>query len=668
MLLGEAVARVFAPDGVLARSVNGYAPRTGQTAMALAVAATLENGGVLVVEAGTGVGKTYAYLIPTLLSGERILISTATKTLQDQLFGRDIPHLIAALGVPVRVAMLKGRSSYLCAHRLSFARHDINAMHPVAQADLARIEQWATTTRSGDLAEMPQLDERSPVIPLISSTRENCLGAKCPQVNGCHVNLARREAMAADVVVVNHHLFFADLSIRESGVAELLPTVKCVVFDEAHQLNDIGVQFMGRQLTTARLDRFVRDLGVQDRGLLRATDQWPMLTADLTRSVDRVCSLFARNAPAERQVWVQDQPAGVDAQQWQLATADLHVALAQSELVLRSMEEFSPELKGLRERAAQLMADLDVFSSAVTPGCVRWTETGRGVRWVQSPLDIADTMRATIFGANTVECSRKSWVFTSATLGHDASLAQFVESCGLETAQVLHVHSPFDYAANAALYVPSYFPKPGDSGHSAAVAHLVAQGASSLGGRSLVLTTTLRAMRDIAATLRQLFPDTSDIDVLLQGEAPKQELTDRFRQGRTGDAKGCILVASASFWEGVDVPGDALQMVVIDKLPFSPPGDPLVEARARQYQEKGKNPFQHLHLPQAAIALKQGAGRLIRRVTDRGILVVCDVRLTQMGYGRRILAALPAMKKINTEDEFFQALRELTKPSTMDLR
>ncbi|MBK6592972.1 MAG: ATP-dependent DNA helicase [Burkholderiales bacterium] len=665
MALADAVGRVFDLDGALARSVQDYSPRAGQVAMAQAVATTLEDGGVLVVEAGTGVGKTYAYLVPALLSGARVLISTATKTLQDQLFSRDIPRLTAALGLPARVAMLKGRSSYLCAHRLSTARHDFRAMHPVAQADLAQIERWASTTRSGDIAEMAQLDERSPVIPLVTSTRENCLGTTCPQFTGCHINQARREAMVADVVVINHHLFFADLSIRESGVAELLPTVQCVVFDEAHQLNDIGVQFMGRQLSAAQLERYARDLGVQERHLARASDHWSMIADQLNRSVARFRALFSQDGSAIQQAWVQDQPSGVDEHQWRVAIADLHTALEQCQLVLRSVEELSPDLQGLSDRVSHLLLQLDVFSTPAEPGWVRWTETGRGIRLVQSPLDIAETLRAHI-GGDVGNGARKSWIFTSATLGHDASLAQFIDSCGLEGAQVLHVHSPFDYASNAVLYLPTHLPKPSDARHAVAVAQLAAQGAGAIGGRTLVLTTTLRAMREIAGALRQHFSADGSMEVLLQGEAPKRELTDRFTQGQHGGNAGCILVASASFWEGVDVPGESLQLVVIDKLPFSPPDDPLVQARSRQLEAKGKNPFQHLHVPQAAIALKQGAGRLIRRITDRGILVVCDIRLTQMGYGRRILAALPAMRVVKTEGQFIQALDELTKPSTRD--
>lgn len=664
MSLQEAVAGAFDPGAGLAQSVEEFSPRTGQTVMAQAVAATMESGGILVVEAGTGVGKTFAYLVPALLSGERVLLSTATKTLQDQLFGRDIPRLIAALGMPVRTALLKGRSSYLCLHRLADARQHGSTQGATTLRDLARVEAWSLTTRAGDLAELIHIDERSAVIPLVTSTRENCLGAQCPQVQSCHVNLARREAMAADVVVINHHLFFADLNIRESGVAELLPTVRSVVFDEAHQLNEIGVQFLGRQITTYQLDGFCRDLALQGQKLVLGVTDWPELVSALARSVLGLRHLFGDGSPSGRLAWFAGEPSGIDAHGWQRAVDALHASLQQTEVVLRSIAELSPEIKVLQERASRLMAELDIFSHPVQPGSVRWLEAGAQIKLVQSPLHIGETMRGRVFGTDTPANHGKSWIFTSATLGHDATMAHFIEDCGLQGASVLQVQSPFDYAVQAAIYVPGQMPKPGEPGHSAAVATLVAQAAIVLGGRTLVLTTTLRAMRDIAAALRQHFASSSGIDLLVQGESPKRELTARFVQGATRGGNGCVLVGSASFWEGVDVPGDALQMVVIDKLPFSPPGDPVVEARAQHFQANGKNPFHHFHVPQAAIALKQGAGRLIRRETDRGILVVCDVRLTQMGYGRRILAALPAMQAITTQDAFMQALQALTTPST----
>ena len=478
--------------------------------------------------------------------------------------------------------------------------------------------------------------------------------------------IRQAEAMAADVVVINHHLFFADINVRESGVAELLPTVHSVVFDEAHQLNEIGVQFMGRQLTIAQLNRYANDLAsfASHRDLV--IGNWGEVVDELKRRISGQNALCRTGEGFLRQAWFEDQPPGVEAQAWASTLQTLHAVLQQVEMVLRSVEDLSPDGKGLRERASQLMTELDVFSCPVQQGWVRWIEGGERVKLVQSPLDIADTMLSRVIPVDPVGEGRRSLIFTSATLGHDATLVQFLDSCGLQGAEVLQVESPFNYKSQAAIYVPEHMPKPSAVTHSDSVADLIAKSAAILGGRTLVLTTTVRAMRDIAEKLRQHFSRQCDIQVLLQGESSKRELTDRFRRAPDDAVKGTVLVATASFWEGVDVPGDALQLVVIDKLPFPPPNDPLVAARSRNIEARGKSAFQYMHVPQAAIAMRQGAGRLIRRETDRGILVVCDVRLSQMGYGRRILAALPPMQTINSEEEFIQALSALTKPSTMD--
>jgi ATP-dependent DNA helicase DinG len=666
-LQGE-VSHSFAPNGPLARMLPGFTARPGQQSMALAFAQVIEEGGILAVEAGTGVGKTFAYLVPALLSGERVLVSTATKALQDQLYVRDIPRLIAALGRPVRVALLKGRSSYLCLQRMENARNGIKPQDAESLLDLAYIEAWSTRTRSGDLAELPQLDDDAAVVPLVTSTRENCWGAQCPKAQDCHVNRARRDAMVAELVVVNHHLFFADLNVRESGVAELLPTVRCVVFDEAHQLNDIGVQFLGRQISSGQLLSLARDLLPHGPQLAQACDDWRAMVASLDRVAKALNVLCQEGNEGPRRAWVGAAPDGMDGAQWDKAIMAVHTSLQEVDLVLRAVAESSPPLHALSERTRQLAAELNYFSNPVSPGHVRWLDVGRQAAMIQSPLDIADAMQTRVLASQHDSASvRKSWLFTSATLGHDASLSWFLDTCGLHGAQCLQVQSPFDYEKKAALYVPAHMPKPADPKHGAAVAALVAQGASVLGGRTLVLTTTLQSMRYLGQALRSHFSQTDGMEVLVQGEAPKRELVARFAQASGVGKPACVLVASASFWEGIDVAGDALQMVVIDKLPFSPPQDPVVLARSARLAACGKSAFKDYHLPQAALALKQGAGRLIRSESDRGILVVCDVRLTQMGYGRKILSALPSMRRLENEAQFEEALHALTRPSTTDL-
>ncbi|MEO6856162.1 MAG: ATP-dependent DNA helicase [Rhodoferax sp.] len=666
MDLQSQVREAFAPQGALARTAEHFQPRQGQLDMALAIGRTIEQGGVLVVEAGTGVGKTFAYLVPALLSGERVLLSTATKTLQDQLFGRDLPGLLKALGLPLRMALLKGRGSYLCLHRLGQARSDQHTLERSVLQSLADIEQWAQATRSGDLAELSDLDERSPLVPLVTSTRENCLGAQCPQFRSCHVNLARREALAADVVVLNHHVFFADLAVRESGMAELLPTARIAIFDEAHQLNETGVQFLGVHLSTGQWLDFARDVlavGLQQaRGLV----DWQRVVLTLERAV-RELRLVVGKLPAGTKLrWSGVAPDGVPEALWGDAMADVVAALQQAIVALDTVTELAPDFVRLHARAVGLAERVQQFAQACEPASVRWLDVGLQLRLTESPLDIAHAVQTRLL-APTEGAMAKSWVFTSATLGDDARLLWFTERCGLQDATCLRVESPFDYATQAALYVPRHLPKPSDPSHSAQVAALAAAAVRQLGGRTMVLTTSLRALRTIGDNLQAAFAGSADIEVLVQGQWPKRRLMDRLRLGGSNGLPGCVLVASASFWEGVDVPGEMLQLVIIDKLPFPAPNDPVVEARTQRIEVEGGSPFMDYFVPEAAVALKQGAGRLIRHESDRGVLVVCDTRLVGMGYGKRIRAALPPMRLLKTEAEFQAALEQLrpaTTPST----
>jgi ATP-dependent DNA helicase DinG len=660
--LEELAREAFVPGGMLSRAAEAFRPRAGQTEMAAAVARTIEHGGALVVEAGTGVGKTFSYLVPALLSGERVLLSTATKTLQDQLFARDLPRLAEALGLPLRMALLKGRGSYLCTHRLELARHDVSLPDHLALRTLAKIEQWAQGTRTGDLAEMPGLDERSPVLPLVTSTRENCLGSQCPKFRACHVNAARREALAADVVVINHHLFFADLAVRESGMAELLPTVRVVIFDEAHQLNETGVQFLGRQLSTNQVLDFGRDLLGAGLQFARGLVDWQALAAGVERAARDLRLVVGRGAPGSRLRWTGEAPEGVHPDTWSEALATLETALQQAAEGIAHVHEVAPDFARLQERANLLAGRVDAFTREAKDGAVRWVDAGLHLRLIESPLDIAQAVQSKLLKAGEdadPEARRRAWVFTSATLGDDARLSWFTEPCGLGEAEVLRVASPFDYPAQAAVYVPRKLPRPNDPGHSAAVAELAQRAAQRIAGRTMVLTTTLRALRAIGEQLQARFSGTGEIEVLVQGQQPKRRLIERFREGAGDGRPGCILVASASFWEGVDVPGEALQLVIIDKLPFPPPGDPLVEARGQRLEAQGRSPFNEYFVPEAAVALKQGAGRLIRRETDQGLLVVCDTRLVQMGYGKRLLSALPPMRRLADEAEFEDALNAL---------
>ena len=648
--LEHAVDASFAAGGALACADPLYTPRRVQLEMAQAVAAAIESRGALVVEAGTGVGKTFAYLVPTLLSGARALVSTATKNLQDQLFLRDVPRLRDALHAPVTVALLKGRASYLCLHRLTLARESAQLPDRWAVRALARIERWARTTASGDLAEVDGLDERSSLIPLVTSTRENCLGAECPQYRDCHVMKARREAMAADLVVVNHHLFFADMSLRDTGVAELLPSVDVAIFDEAHQLAEAGVAFLGTTLGSAQGIDLARDLLAAGLQHARGLRDW--------HATANACDRAARELRIAA-VGPLREVRGAFKLRWdeRCAKGDFIAALAGAEQAfaaaaeaLGAVAEAAPDLAKLHERSVDFAARARQFGQAAAPGTVRWIDLGpHHARLVESPLDIRDALREQMARAP------KAWVFTSATLGDDERLTWFTEPAGLDEAHVLRAGSPFDYAAHARLYIPAGFPKPSDPAHPHAVALLSARCARVLGGRSFVLTTTLRALQAIGERLREAFDAQGDaIAVLIQGSAPKRQLLQQFL-----DNPASVLVGSQSFWEGIDVRGDALQCVLIDKLPFPPPNDPLVEARVKRLEAEGRNAFADYFVAEAAVSLKQGAGRLIRSETDRGLLVVCDPRMAGMNYGRRLREALPPMTRVANEAEALDWLGQL---------
>jgi len=714
--LRDLVQEAFAPLGVLARATDHFSPRQGQTDMALAVADVVAHGGSLVVEAGTGVGKTFAYLVPALLSGERVLLSTATKALQDQLFARDLPRLVQALNLPIRLALLKGRSSYLCTHRMEMARRDTQIPDRHTVHLLSRVETWSLSTRTGDLAELPGLDERSPLIPLITSNRENCLGSQCPKFKTCHVNAARREALGADVVVINHHLFFADMAVRETGMAELLPSVRVVIFDEAHQLNEVGVNFLGHQLGTAQLLDVTRDMLATGLQLARGLADWQSVCSGLERAARELRLIGGKRMGQVKLRWTEHAPEGIHPGAWEQSLQDVGAACVQALQALDTVSEIAPDFMRLHDRIAEVAKRVDAFLNPCASDAVRWVDVSASqMRLMEAPLDIAETVRERLikqsstvahdeveqepppwrdepsfdqttaelgeatdhasdrqhhdtdasafdsaFPMRPVEDTRpRAWVFTSATLGDDPRLRWFTEPCGLESATVLRVSSPFDYPAQASLYVPRDIVRPNDPAHSAQVAVLASDAVRRLGGRTLVLTTTLRALRAIGELMKQQL-EGSGVDVLVQGEWPKRHLMERFREGAKTGQGGCVLVASATFWEGFDVPGDALQLVIIDKLPFPPPNDPLVEARSKRLESQGRSPFNDYFVPEAVVALKQGAGRLIRTESDRGVLVVCDNRLVTTGYGRRLIAALPPMRQLQTAEALAQSLDALS--------
>ena len=648
--LVAAVEWAFSKTGPLSQVDSGFAVRPSQLDMARAVAQAIERVEDLVVEAGTGVGKTFAYLVPVLLSGRRVLVSTATKGLQDQLFLRDLPRLRATFQMPVRLALLKGRGSYLCLWRLEQSRHQSELTDRWSLRALSRVETWSKQTRTGDLAEIEGLDERSPVIPLVTSTRENCLGAECPRFADCHVVRARRDAMSADVVVVNHHLFFADIALRETSVAELLPSVDVAVFDEAHQLVEVGLQFLGVNLGSGQLMDLARDLLTLGLRHARGLRPWQDIAARLEIAARELRVVAAGRYVDSRSALKREWEEVTADPRWEGGLERLAHELSTAQEASRAVEETAPDWKRVSERCADALARVQQFASPTEPHRVRWVDlTTHGVRLAESVLDIRQALTA------QREAAHRAWIFTSATLGSDERLSWFTAGTGLENARILRAGSPFDYPRQARLWIPADLPLPQDNAHPSRVGRLAARCAAQLGGRTFVLTTTLKALPRVADALREALAQMQcPLQVLVQGDEPRRALMQRY-----ADGVGKLLVGSQSFWEGIDVPGEALQCVLIDKLPFPPPHDPLVKARVRAIESEGGSAFETYFLAEAAVSLKQGAGRLIRTERDLGLLVVCDPRMIRMGYGKTLMAAIPPMTRLDTDSEAVAWLEEI---------
>jgi len=639
--LAERVASAFAAEGALARAHPGFAAREGQRAMAIAVGEAIESGEALVAEAGTGTGKTFAYLVPALLCGGRVIVSTGTRTLQDQLYRRDLPAVRQALGSGLRVALLKGRANYVCHHHLRRSLADGRFERREDAALLRRIERFASISQTGDRSEVPGIAEDAPIWARATSTRENCLGQDCPDLAGCFVFRARQAAQQAEVVVVNHHLFCADLALRDEGVSELLPTAAAVIFDEAHQLPDIAVQFFGRSVSTRQLADFARDMS--RIGLADAPDaaDWLARAGTLEQAL-RVWRLAAgrmgrRDAPQLRADQAQREALGALLAVLD-STDDLLMAAAQrsrdlSRLALRGGElhrRLGSWLAMLDEGEPASIAETD--DDGPLDEAVLWSEVHQaGVTLHATPLSVAPAMR------RHRQLTVRAWIFVSATLSVAGDFGHFTDAVGMPDARTLHVDSPFDYAVNARLLVPRGCGDPGADDYAARLVSVCWPLIEANRGRAFVLCTSLRMVERIASLLRERCAGQSDpVELLVQGAAPRAALLERFRV-----AGQPVLVGSASFWEGVDVVGRQLSLVIIDKLPFAPPDDPVLRARIDALRRRGGDPFREIQLPAAAMALKQGAGRLIRSEDDRGLLVVCDERLVTRGYGRSLVRSLP---------------------------
>ena len=639
------LADFFSSNGQLAESIAGFSERRQQLEMALAIEAAIKDNKQLVAEAGTGTGKTFAYLVPALLSGGKVIISTGTKTLQDQLFNRDLPNVRDALKVPVTVAMLKGRSNYVCHYHLEAAtqsgrfasREDAKYVH--------LIKNFVENSKTGDKAELVDVPENATIWLNVTSTRDNCLGQDCNFYNECFVMEARKKALAADVVVVNHHLFFADVMLRDEGVAELLPSANTVIFDEAHQLPEVAGLFFGEDISTSQLIELCRDSATAHLTLAKDC----VALGESIPKLEKACKDFRLVFQFEGSRMPVQKALALKS--FESAFGDMQAMLKDLNKVLESQAARDPMLEKCWQRGEALSAQLGNWIKAENANLVRWVEVfTQSVQLHATPLSVADGF------SKQLNAQPRAWIFTSATLAVKSDFSHYITQMGLHAAETGFWESPFDYGNQALLYAPPNMPDPNNSAYAAAVAAVSLPVIQASKGRAFVLCTSLKAMREVHALLKDAFASVGmEYPLLMQGESTRTELLDRFRTH--GNA---VLVGSHSFWEGVDVRGEALSVVIIDKLPFAPPDDPVLSARIDKMNQEGKNAFMEYQLPYSVIALKQGAGRLIRDETDRGVLVICDPRLITKPYGKNIWQSLPPFTRtkelVDVEAFFASAL------------
>jgi ATP-dependent DNA helicase DinG len=632
-------ARLLEAEGPISRVLEGFAPRDAQIHMARAVEQALDAGDSLVVEAGTGIGKTLAYLVPALLSGQRVIISTGTKTLQDQLFFRDLPLVKEALGVSSRSALLKGRANYLCHHRMQIARTEGRLPSREAVVELEQLSEWSARTVDGDLSNAGVITEDSGLLPLVTSTADNCLGGECPRFEECFVARARQEAQEAVIVVVNHHLLFADMAIKQSGFGEVLPGADAFIVDEAHQAPETASRFFSVTLSARQVSELCRDFLAEAAGFSGAMGILREPVADCLQKLKELQLEFAERLP-ERGPW--NELLRNDAVRGSLQNLDR--AIADLDVASKELEGSARGLDGCIGRLHELQTRLDRFDSAPDGDEVRWFERrGRGFALHITPLQVSG-----VFGQFRQSLDA-AWIFTSATLSVKGDFSHFTAQMGLEDAATLQLDSPFDYPNHALMWFPDGLPEPREPGFVPALLDQVVPLLEASRGRAFLLFTSHRSLRQAAGQLAERV----SLPLYVQGEQPRSILLEQFRKSGNG-----VLLGSASFWEGVDVIGDALSLVVIDKLPFAAPDDPVMEARSDALRRSGGNPFTALYLPQAVIALKQGAGRLIRDVNDRGALVLCDPRIRTRSYGRVFRESLPPMKLAENRAEVEEFLND----------
>lgn len=616
-------AECLSNNGVFSKKLDGFMAREGQQALSEAIENVLSNGEVLVAEAGTGIGKTFAYLVPALLSGQKILISTGTRHLQDQLYHRDLPVVMNALDISVPVSLLKGRSNYLCLHRMKLSA-DQGYLNAETQDHLQQIRRWSKSTASGDIAQMVEITEDARAWPMVTSTSDNCLGAECPDWTDCFVVKARRDAQEADVVVVNHHLLLADMAIKEEGFGELLPSAEAFIIDEAHQLPETAARFFGKSISSRQLKGLVSDVIAEQ---LRDAPDMPdlrELADELKISIQNF--RLAMGEDKQRQAWQEIQLQS-NVQQARKKLLDDLQNLAEA------LDVAAERGKGLEQchlRCVLLQTSLKAYGNdSDEQAYIYWYETyAQGFVLNMTPLDVAS-----LFKQHQTSL-KGSWVFTSATLQVGKDFSHFAHSLGLEDYQQGNYKSPFNYPQQGLMFIPQGLPEPSSPDYTAQLIEQVIPVLEASNGRAFLLFTSYRAMNEAA----QLLQGRIEFPILIQGSQPKHQLLEDFK-----DSGNAVLLGTGSFWEGVDVRGEALSFVMIDKLPFASPGDPVMQARLDAIRQQGGNSFMDYQLPQAVISLKQGSGRLIRDVSDTGVLMLADPRLYSKQYGKLFLSSLPNM-------------------------
>lgn len=639
----SSLEEVFGEHGRLAESLPDFTVRLEQLRMAQCVSHAMAQGEHLIVEAGTGVGKTFAYLVPVLLAGKRVIISTGTRSLQDQLYSRDLPMITRALGRPVRIALLKGRSNYLCLHRLrqSYEQATVRGFSRELARSIQLVERWSSQTKRGDIGELSVLAEDDPVWPYVTSTRDNCIGTECALFDRCMVMNARREAQAADVVVVNHHLLMADLLLKEGGFGELLPGAEAVIVDEAHQLPDVATQAFGTTLSARQLRELASDVMRSQRVIAGIGHEELKLMQQLEQQVQQIAQMIPVSGDL------------LDHARWADIVIDtLHDnvrTLAEFAARTAAAAEDQPELKALRERAVEFASRCDLFATAQEKStAVRWASASKsGYVLHHALVDVAAPL------GNLIRSHGGAWIFTSATLSVGNDLDYFAQRIGLSGAHAELFGSPFDFTKQALLYLPEKLDMPSSPHHTQQVVEAALPIIECSEGGVFMLFTSHRALRRAAQLLREQWGSSAPYPLLVQGEAPRAQLLRQFREH--GNA---VLLGTQSFWEGVDVKGRALCVVIIDKLPFAVPDEPLTRARQAAIEQRGGNPFMEEQVPEAVVTLKQGVGRLIRDQHDFGVIMLCDRRLVTRSYGKLFLASLPPMSRTESLSEAQHFLRQ----------